>query len=204
MALGDIIAGSTLQFAGGAFYFKVDKDAVLYFDNVRGVKTDSGETPKKTEDILHACDSVAGIAFAGVSDREVSTEHVTQGDYSVKGTVTTAGQDGGGYSTWLIYLKKDGKVPTIAELTAYDYIELSVYTESAGNIYVHNTIIQALTAGQNTVKLSTAKLIEVLKAWDGNDFNPYHESEGYIDFKIAVQLNTSVWVDNVRGVYPTE
>ena len=156
------------------------------------------EEIKTTEDVLKDCESKVGFEWAGVIDTEVSTTNVVQGEYSVKGTLEND------WSTWLIYLMRRGNVATLAQMSAYEYIELTVTCESAGKFYMQGVEIQALVAGENIVRIDGDRFVEIAQSCAQAGSVAYNEQDGYVVFNIAGEVNSKVWIDNIRGVYPTD
>ncbi len=151
------------------------------------------ENTQSTADLLNGCEVSTAFETNGVTGLTASTNHVVEGEKSVTGTMN-------GWSTWLAYLVRRGKVPTLQEIAKYDYIELTVYAESTGVLYMNSVEIHSLTAGVNVVRLDSERFIEIAQAWNGEGLKAYDEVSGYLH--LNVWTIGSVWFDNIRGVYP--
>ncbi|MBE5745597.1 MAG: hypothetical protein E7355_05650, partial [Clostridiales bacterium] len=206
-------AQSAVQYNGGEFFVATGAQYTLFFDNIQGLGGNTGgdsgntggdsgntgdvnnEMPEAIEgDVLHGCESAEGatLSWAGLENVSVSTSHVQQGNYSIKGTTISS------WSTWLFYLKRNGAIPTLERLAEYDYICLTVYIENPGTFYMMGVEIQSLVPGYNTVKISGAKFKEIADSWTEGLFG-YDELSGYVHFNIQTQLGTNIWVDNIVG-----
>ena len=144
--------------------------------------------------MLNDCEDL--IYFDGPS-KELSTEHVKEGKSSVKITST------GGWQTMTMYLRIDDKALSQAQWMQYEYVEMSIYAETAGvSLYVVSsptikmTPIATLEQGDNIVRLSTKDILEAVDAFEGTGTPVY--SSGFLFVQFAT--GGTVYFDKIMAV----
>ena len=179
-----------------------DEDMIVVRANGDGVNYDDGShngiSIAKTYYIgkvmLNDCEDL--IYFDGPS-KELSTEHVKEGKSSVKITST------GGWQTMTMYMRIDDKALSQAQWMQYEYVEMSIYAETAGvSLYVVSsptikmTPIATLEQGDNTVRLSTKDILEAMDAFEGSGTPVY--SSGFLFVQFAT--GGTVYFDKIMAV----
>jgi len=206
---------STSQFIQGEFFLATGAQYTLYFDNVMGIGNNSsggGTTPDPeepenpgeggstttptAENVLNAMNS-ADFTTNGMSSITTTTANSVDGT-SVVGTI----EAGGSWTEWYIPLKINGAVPTLAQLGALDYIEVTVYVENAGNFQMYRTQVAQISAGKNVIRIPGSQFVQIANTWTEahGGAKAYDETTGVVNFNIAVGESASaqsIWVDNI-------
>lgn len=137
-------------------------------------------------DILNDFETI-GVDWCTAESYEYSTEHVMNGDYSVK--LSTTGAD----KCIVLKMLKNGQRLTNDEIKKYDYIQVYAYSESDNARLDFYSKTNTLNAGPNVITISSADLLAEIAKAD----NVYDSTGGFY-----FQLTTgTVYLDAIIGIY---
>lgn len=154
------------------------------------------KTYYKGKVLLNNCEDL--IYFDGPT-KELSDQHVKEGNSSVK--ITSVGN----WQTMTVYMRIDDKALSKAQWQEYEYVELSIYSETEGmQLYIVSdptikmTPVATLTKGENVVKMYTKDILDAMDAFAsaGSSTQVYSTGFLFVQFPVA----GTVYFDKIMGV----